>query len=171
MLRMHVFLIGMSGGGKTSLGRKAAANLNVRFVDTDQRVSEMMGMTVGEIYASLGEEFFRNAESSVLMELVGEPPCIVSTGGGLPTTRENIQLMQNHGVIIHVDRPLDQILSDIKLDRRPTLREGSHEDVIHEYNNHIGFYHACADYTLDNSFGFVLGVSNLTALIQSINQA
>ena len=168
MLSMHVFLVGMSGGGKTSLGRKAAANLNLRFVDTDQRVCEMMGMSVNEIYTALGEEFFRNAESGVLMELVGEPPCIISTGGGLPTTKENVQLMQNHGVIIHIDRPLDQILSDIRTDRRPTLKDGSHEDVIHEYNKHIGFYHACADYTLDNSHGFALGVSQLTQLIDNI---
>ena len=137
---MHVFLVGMSGGGKTTLGRKAAANLGVRFVDTDQRVCEMMGMNVSEIYARFGEDFYRNAESGVLIELAGEKPCIVSTGGGLPTVRENVQLMQNHGVIIHIDRPLDQILSDIKLDRRPTLRDGSHEDVIHEYNQHIGYY-------------------------------
>ncbi len=168
MLPMHVFLVGMSGGGKTSLGRKAAANLNLRFVDTDQRVSEMMGMTVNEIYAALGEDFFHNAETGVLMELIGEPPCVVSTGGGLPMVQENVQLMQNHGVIIHVDRPLDQILSDIKLDRRPTLKDGDHEDVIHEYNQHIGFYRACADYTLDNSHGFVLGVANLTRMIESL---
>lgn len=168
MLRMHVFLVGMSGGGKTTLGRKAAANLNLRFVDTDQRVSEMMGMTVNEIYAALGEDFFHNAETGVLMELIGEPPCVVSTGGGLPMVQENVQLMQNHGVIIHVDRPLDQILSDIKLDRRPTLKDGDHEDVIHEYNHHIGFYRACADYTLDNSHGFVLGVANLTRMIESL---
>ena len=50
MLRMHVFLIGMSGGGKTSLGRKAASILNLRFVDTAQLVSNMMGMSVNDIY-------------------------------------------------------------------------------------------------------------------------
>ncbi|MGI6687186.1 MAG: shikimate kinase [Christensenellales bacterium] len=168
MLPMHVFLVGMSGGGKTSLGRKAAANLNLRFVDTDQRVSEMMGMTVEEIYRSLGEDFFHNAETGVLMELIGEPPCIVSTGGGLPTVKENVQLMQNHGVIIHVDRPLDQILSDIKVDRRPTLKGGDREDVIHEFNNHIGFYRACADLTLDNSHGFAMGVTNLVQMIERL---
>jgi shikimate kinase len=164
MLNMHVFLVGMSGGGKTSLGRKAASNLNLRFVDTDQRVCEMMGMSVNEIYATLGEDFFHNAESGVLMELVG----IISTGGGLPTSRENVQLMQNHGVIIHIDRPLDQILSDIRMDRRPTFKDGTHEDVIHEYNNHIGFYHSCADYTLDNSHGFALGVNHLTQMIENL---
>ena len=169
MLPMHVFLIGMSGGGKTSLGRKAAANLNLNFVDTDQRVSEMLGLSVIDIYTTLGEDFFHNAEAGVLMQLVGEPPCVVSTGGSLPTSRENVKLMQNHGVIIHIDRPLDQILSDIKMDRRPTLRDGSREDVIHEYNQHIGFYHACADYTLDNSHGFVVGVNKLTELIQGLS--
>ena len=168
MLRMHVFLVGMSGGGKTSLGRKAAANLNLRFIDTDQRVTEMLGLSVNEIYATFGEDLFRNAESGVLIELAGEPPCIISTGGGLPTVRENVQLMQNHGVIIHIDRPLDQILSDIKMDRRPTLKDGSHEDVILEYNRHIGFYHACADYTLDNSYGYAVGVAKLTEMIQNL---
>lgn len=169
MLRMHVFLVGMSGGGKTTLGRKAAANLNLRFVDTDQRVSEMMGLSVNEIYATLGEEFFRNAESGVLMELTGDEPCIISTGGGLPTVHENVLLMQNHGVIIHIDRPLDQILSDIKIDRRPTLKDGSHEDVILEYNKHIGFYRACADYTLDNAYGYAVGAARLTAMIQNLD--
>ncbi len=168
MVSTHIFLVGMSGGGKTSLGRRLAANLNLRFVDTDQRVSEMLGMSVGDIYAKLGEAFFRNAEAGVLMELVGEPPCIVSTGGGLPTSRENVQLMQNHGIIIHVDRPLDQILSDIRVERRPSLANGSHEDVIAEYNQRIGFYRACADYTLDNAHGFVVGLANLTALVSGI---
>lgn len=168
MLKMHVFLVGMSGGGKTSLGRKAAANLNVRFVDTDQLVSELMGMSVNEIYASLGEDFFRNAETGVLMEVVSGLPCLVSTGGGLPTIRENVRIMQNHGVIIHIDRPLDQILSDIKIDRRPTLKDGSLEDVILEYKRQIGFYHACADYTLDNSAGYAAGILRLSKLIQDI---
>lgn len=168
VLGMHIFLVGMSGGGKTTLGRRAAANLNLRFVDTDQRVSDMMGMTVNQIYDSLGEDFFRNLESGVLIELALDAPCLVSTGGGLPTVRENVLLMQNHGVIIHINRPLDQILSDIKVDRRPTLKDGSHEDVIHEYNRHIGYYHACADYTLDNSSGYALGVARLTEMIQGL---
>lgn len=168
MLRMHVFLVGMSGGGKTSLGRKAASILNLRFVDTDQLVSDMMGMSVNGIYDTLGEDFFRNAETGVLMEVVSQEPCLVSTGGGLPTVKENVLIMQNHGVIIHIDRPLDQILSDIKVDRRPTLKDGSREDVILEYNKHIGFYHACADYTLDNSYGFVLGASRLAEMIEQV---
>lgn len=168
MIDMHIFLVGMAGAGKTSLGRRLATNLNLPFVDTDQRVSEIMGMSVIEIFQSFGEAFFRNAESGVLMELVGKPPCVVSTGGGLPTVQENVQLMQNLGIIVHVDRPLDQILSDIKMERRPTLVGGSHENVIDQYNERIGYYRACADYRLDNSHGFAVGLQTLTQMIESL---
>lgn len=168
MVNMHIFLVGMAGAGKTSLGRRLATNLNLPFIDTDQRVSEIMGMSVIEIFQSFGEAFFRNAESGVLMELVGKPPCVVSTGGGLPTVQENVQLMQNLGIIIHVDRPLDQILSDIKMERRPTLIGGSHENVIDQYNERIGYYRACADYRLDNSHGFAVGLQTLTQMIESL---
>ena len=71
MLPMHVFLVGMSASGKTSLGRRVASNLGLRFIDTDQRVEEMLGMSIGQIYASLGEDFYHNAETGVLIELVG----------------------------------------------------------------------------------------------------
>ena len=166
MINMHIFLVGMPGAGKTTLGRRVAQNLNMRFVDTDQRVSEMMGMSVNDIFASLGEPFFRNAETGALVELVGQPPCIVSTGGGICTMSENVTIMQNHGVIVHIDRPLDQILSDIKTDRRPGLSD--REDVIDLYNRRIGYYRAAADYRLDNSKGFVVGVKNLMEIIEHI---
>jgi len=168
MLTMHVFLVGMAGGGKTSLGKKLASNLKLPYVDTDVKVSEMMGMSEKEIYKNLGEAFFRSAETGVLMSLASEPPSIVSTGGGLPTIKENVMLMQNQGIIVHIDRPLDQILSDIKTDRRPHLENAGIDDVIDLYNRTIGYYKACADYTLDNSFGFALGAANLTRLVKSL---
>ena len=169
MLNMHIFLVGMAGAGKTSLGRRLAQNMNLRFVDTDQRVSEMMGgMTVNEIFAAFGEPFFRNAETGALIELVGQPPCIVSTGGELCTFSENVTIMKNHGVIIHIDRPLDQIISDIKMDRRPTLRGGTHEDVIVQYSARIGYYRSAADYRLDNSHGYQYGLYALSELVAHI---
>ena len=169
MVHMHIFLVGMAGAGKTSLGRRLAQNLNWRFVDTDQRVCEMLGMSsVNEIFQTLGEPFFRNAETGALIELVGQPPCIVSTGGELCTFNENVTIMKNHGIIIHIDRPLDQIISDIKTDRRPLLAGGTHEDVIDQYNRCIGHYRAAADYRLDNSKGMVVGLKALTELVESI---
>ncbi len=165
VLQFHIFLVGMPGAGKTSLGRKLAQNLNIRFVDTDQRVCEMLGLpTVSAVYAALGEEIFRNAETGALIELAGREPCIVSTGGGICCDTVNVTIMKNHGVIIHVDRPLDQILSE----RRDGLPGSGHEDVIMEYNQRIGFYKAAADYRLDNSKGMALGLKNLTELVDSV---
>ena len=169
MIQMHIFLVGMAGAGKTSLGRRLAQNMNWHFVDTDQRVCEMLGMqSVNEVFASLGEPLFRAAETAALVELVGQRPCVVSTGGELCTFNENVTIMKNHGVIIHIDRPLDQIISDIKVDRRPLLAGGTHEDVIEQYNRCIGHYRAAADYRLDNSKGMVVGLKALTELVESI---
>ena len=169
MIQMHIFLVGMAGAGKTSLGRRLAQNMNWRFVDTDQRVCEMLGMqSVNEVFASLAEPLSRAAETAALVELVGQPPCVVSTGGELCMFNENVTIMKNHGVIIHIDRPLDQIMSDIKVDRRPLLAGGTHEDVIDQYNRCIGHYRAAADYRLDNSKGMVVGLKALTELVEGI---
>ena len=169
MIQMHIFLVGMAGAGKTSLGRRLAQNMNWRFVDTDQRVCEMLGaQSVNDVFATLGEPLFRAAETAALVELVGQPPCVVSTGGERCTFNENVTIMKNHGVIIHIDRPLDQIMSDIKVDRRPLLAGGTHEDVIDQYNRCIGHYRAAADYRLDNSKGMVVGLKALTELVEGI---
>ncbi len=169
MLKLHIFIVGMAGAGKTSLGRKLAQNMNLRFVDTDQRVCEMMGLSsVSTVYAVLGEDLFRNAETGVLMEMAGQDPCIVSTGSGICNDAMNVTLMKNHGIIVFVDRPLDQILSDIKTDRRPGLAGGDHKDIINEYSREIGYYRAAADFRLDNSKGFVTGLKNLTDIVDKV---
>ncbi len=171
MLKVHIFIVGMAGAGKTSLGRKLAQNMDLPFVDTDLRVCEMLGLpSVSSVYSVLGEEIFRNAETGVLMELAGQDPCIVSTGSGICNDPINVTLMKNHGMIVFVDRPLDQILSDIKTDRRPTLAGGDHKDIIDEYNREIGYYRAAADFRLDNSKGFVTGLKNLTDIVDRIVQ-
>ncbi len=171
MLQDHIFLVGMAGCGKTSLGQRLAQAMGRPFVDTDQRISEILSMSVNDIYATLGEDFFRIAETAVLAELAGVAPCVVSTGEGTVLVKENIALMKNHGTIIFIDRPLDQILSDIKMDRRPTLRGGTHEDVIEQYGARIGYYRSAADYRLDNSHGYQIGVSALNTLVARIGES
>ena len=167
-VREHIFLVGMAGCGKSTLGLRLAQALGLPFVDTDQRVSEIMGMTVNDIYTALGEEFFRNAETAVLAEMASVQPCVISTGEGTVLTEENITIMKNHGIILFIDRPLDQILSDIKMDRRPTLRGGTHEDVISQYSARIGYYRSAADYRLDNSHGYQYGISGLIDLVSAV---
>ncbi|HHX21675.1 MAG TPA: shikimate kinase [Clostridiales bacterium] len=168
MLPMHIFLVGMTGGGKSTLGRKLAANLGIRFVDTDQRVCEMMGLSEADIIKQFGEEFYQNAETGVLMGLSAEPPSIVATGGRMPMLKENVKLMQNQGIIIHVEKPLDQLLAEALVRQQGGEDELSHDEIVAQYNRRIGYYRACADHTLDNAHGPVQGLSALTEMVEEL---
>jgi len=166
MMDHHIFIIGMPGSGKSSLGRKAAANLRVNYVDMDRRISELLGGTTAEIFARWGEQAFRNAETNLLIELTREAPCLVSTGGGTVLREENRAIMRASGEILLVDRPLEQILSDIKLDRRPLLKEKGLGEVERLYRERIGIYREAADMVLDNRNGYFAGVTGMEKLIR-----
>jgi shikimate kinase len=134
-------------------------------VDIQVRVSIMMGMPVEDIYQRLGESFYQNAETGALMELVGETPSVISTGSEMPMVKENVQLMQNHGIIIYVERPLDQLLAE----RAAEIGTGSGRDeLIQKYNQSVGFYRACADYVVENDRGIAVGIQKMIALVHRI---
>ena len=146
MLNRHVYIIGMPGSGKSSLGRRVASNLGLPFIDTDQRIEQSVGCSTSDIFAHYGEQAFRNAETNMLIELSREQGSIVSTGGGLVLRDVNREIMRNTGVIVLLDRPLEEIMGDIKLNRRPLL----------------------ADATLDNSHGYQAGMYGLQKLIMTM---
>ena len=168
MLERHIFLIGMPGSGKSSLGRRVANQLRLPYTDTDQRITAAVGCSVNEIFAHYGEQAFRAAETNMLIQLTREQPGIVSTGGGAVMRDVNRAIMRNHGVIILIDRPLADILSDIKLDRRPMLAEKGLPEVERLYHERIDAYRAAADAVLDNGHGYHAGVAGLEKLIYTM---
>lgn len=168
MLERHIFIIGMPGSGKSSLGRKVANNLRLTYIDTDQRISEGVGCTIPEIFERYGEQAFRNAETNTLIQLTREPPAIISTGGGMVMREVNRNIMRNHGVILLIDRPLEDIMSDIKLDRRPMLARKGLSEVERLYHERIDVYRAAADAVLDNSHGYYAGVAGMEKLLRSM---
>ncbi len=163
MIAGHVFLVGMEGSGKSTLGSRLAAEMSLPFVDTDQQIAKMFGVPSADTVKSLGEELYHNAETGVLMTLTGAPPAIVVTGADLPLYKENVQLMQNHGVIVHIERPLDQLLAEQKVSG-----EADCAAFLQQFNQRIGYYRACADYTLQNDHGLQYGMQALHALVISI---
>ena len=169
MMTRHVFLIGMPGCGKSSLGRRVANNLRLPYVDMDARIVQTAGCaSVAELFERYGEAAFRNAETNMLIQLTREEPSIVSTGGGTVLRENNRRIMRNHGIILLIDRPLEQILSDIKLDRRPLLAQKGLGEVERLYRERIEIYRSVADVVLDNGNGYYAGMTGMERILRSL---
>ena len=104
-LKRHIFLIGMPGSGKTTLGH-ALSRCGYDFVDLDEYIEAGQGMTVAALVAAAGMPAFRRMETDALRQLVAGSPCIIACGGGTPCQDGNIELMRRAGtcVLLHCDR-------------------------------------------------------------------
>ena len=162
----HIFLIGMQGCGKSSLGKRVARETGLSFADTDAMVAGSAGGTVNDFFARYGEETFRRAETGALVKLTRMSPMMISTGGGTVMNPVNRHIMRSWGTIVLIDRPLEEILTDIKLDRRPTLREGGLSEVERVYRERIPVYRQLADITLRNDQGYHMAVYTLCRLVR-----
>ena len=165
-MNRHLFLIGMQGCGKSSLGKRAAREAGVPFADTDAVVAQSAKCTVNEFFEKYGEETFRRAETAALAELTYARPMVISTGGGTVMNPVNRMIMRSWGAIVLIDRPLEEILGDIKLDRRPTLRDGGLAEVERIYHERMPVYRDLAYITLKNDQGYHMAVYTLVRLIR-----
>lgn len=117
---MLVFLIGFMGCGKSRMGRKLSAKMNLHLEDMDKVIEEKVGMTVPEFFEKNGEEAFRKLENEYLKNLDPNQDLIVSTGGGVPCFFDNMDIMKEKGVTIFLNSPIEKILERVK--RRPEKR-------------------------------------------------
>jgi shikimate kinase len=122
--RRSIVLIGMMGGGKSSVGRRLATRLNLPFADADIEIEKAAGMSIAEIFARHGEAYFRGGEARVIARLLDGGPQVLATGGGAfmnPDTRNTIKA---RGVSIWLKAELDILLRRINKRRneRPLLQ-------------------------------------------------
>lgn len=166
MFDRHLFIIGMPGSGKSSLGRRVAKEVGLPFADTDKLIEETSGLSVKDFFAQYGEEAFRQAETNVLLYLTRMPPTVVSTGGGTVLRPVNREIMRNAGTLLLIDRPLESILEDIRLDKRPLLEEKGLPEVERMYEERMPLYRSLADYTLHNDKSYFSGLNALIHLLR-----
>ena len=112
-----IVLIGFMGTGKSSVGRRLGLHLGWPCHDTDEMIAASFGMAIERIFAELGEESFRNAESAVLRELQPLQPSIIVTGGGAVLRPENLRRLQELGTVVCLTADL-ATLGD-RLEREP----------------------------------------------------
>jgi shikimate kinase len=124
-MNKKIFLIGLPGSGKTTLGKQLAAVLKLQFVDLDRAIEKSAGMTVEEIFKASGEKGFRQLEAD---ELTTQCDCVdsfvMATGGGAPCFHDNLSLMKKEGLVIFLDVPPKTISERIssKNGNRPLLK-------------------------------------------------
>ncbi len=129
---MRIYLIGYMGCGKSTLGRRLAAEMDLQVIDMDTYIEERNYKTIPQIFEEEGEEIFRKKEQKALHELTEFTDVVIATGGGAPCFFDNMEVMNKTGVTIFMD--IDpSILADRLLKsktERPLIKGKSKEELI-----------------------------------------
>ncbi len=144
---INVFLIGMMGSGKTTVGKILAQQLEYRFFDTDVLIERVAGKTINEIFACEceGEEYFRELETQVLGQLSAYTRSTISTGGGIVLQQKNWSYL-HYGLIVWLDAPPDLLLERLAEDTtRPLLQDPDRYQKIASILEHRRSLYAQAD--------------------------
>jgi shikimate kinase len=116
-------LVGMMGAGKSSIGRRLAARLDLQFVDADAEIEKAAGMSIPDIFATRGEAEFRAGEARVIARLLDGAPQVLATGGGAYMNADTRAAIAARGVSIWLKAELDVLMRRIKRRQdRPLLR-------------------------------------------------
>ena len=129
--RRAVVLVGMMGAGKTSIGRRLAARLDLPFVNADQEIEAAANATISEIFARHGEGYFRDGERRVIQRLLDGEPKILATGGGAFMSAETRAAIAAAGVAVWLQADLDVLLARVRRrSDRPLLQNGDAEETM-----------------------------------------
>jgi len=109
-----IVLVGMMGAGKSTIGRRLAARLNLPFVDADSEIEAAAGMTIPEIFELHGEPHFRDGEARVIARLLEAGPAVLATGGGSFMREETRRRVAEKAVSIWLKADPDIILRRVK---------------------------------------------------------
>ena len=131
MQKSNVYLVGLMGSGKTSIGKILAKRMGMNFIDLDDEIVKDQQCSISEIFDRFGEEKFRHLENRKLLSTLEIDNCVISTGGGIIMDQDNIKIMVENGSIIHLDIDLETQLLRIKNKKnRPLLRDKDDERKI-----------------------------------------
>lgn len=109
----HIFFIGFLGAGKSTVARNLGQMFNRRHLDTDRMVVHRQNKSVAELFATVGEQGYRQFETRALEELKHEKSCLISCGGGIVEWAPSMELIHSMGTVVFLDIDLDGALSHI----------------------------------------------------------
>lgn len=146
MVTKPIFLIGMMGSGKSTIGKALAEVSRCPFYDTDELIMHREGKSIRQIFEQGGERYFRALEQDVLAKLPNSP-CVVACGGGMPCFEGNMLLLKQKGWVVYLEVAVDLLYERIKQDtNRPLLKDWTSFQSL--FQQRVGVYKS-ADLTID----------------------
>lgn len=123
MLKQNIFLIGPMGAGKTTIGKRLAKLVGLRFVDSDHEIEARTGVDIPYIFEKEGEEGFRRREREIIAALTAESGLVLATGGGVVLDPDNRRDLASRGLVVYLHTTVDQQLDRTKRsNKRPLLQ-------------------------------------------------
>lgn len=128
-----IVLVGLMGSGKSTIGRRLAQRLGMRFADADDEIERAAGMTISEIFARFGEAHFRDGERRVIARLLTGKPLVLATGGGAFMNEETRALIKDGSLSIWLDADIATLVERVgRRSHRPLLKDRDPGEVLRE---------------------------------------
>ena len=157
---MRIYLIGMPGSGKSTLGKRLSEELNYEYIDMDNYIEKKACMFIDEIFSRYGEEYFRELEKNTLKDFLSLDNVVIATGGGVIKNKNNKELMDGKCIYLYVKPEiLEKRLNESSI-VRPLLLEKS---VYTLYEERKDLYEYFQDIKVDNE--------NIDVALKSIKEA
>jgi shikimate kinase len=147
----NIFLIGLMGAGKSTVGRVLARKLNSRFVDSDHALEERCGVKIPTIFEMEGEAGFRKREAQIIEELTQEKGLILATGGGSVLLPENRRALSERGIVVYLHaNPIELWHRTKGGEGRPLLQNGDPKAILENlYALRDPLYREIADHIIE----------------------
>ena len=121
----NIVLVGFMGTGKTSIAKKIAEKLDREFIEMDSLIEEREQMSINEIFKIKGESYFRSIENAIVKELTKKNNLVISTGGGIVLNPDNIDSLEQNGLLICLDADPEEIYRRVSREQHRPLLEVS----------------------------------------------
>jgi shikimate kinase len=122
---VNLFLVGLMGAGKTTIGRQLARRLKLTFIDSDHEIETRTGANIPWIFDIEGEKGFRKRERDVIDELTQQDGVVLATGGGAVLDKRNRNHLSERGIVVYLHTSIEQLVKRTAKDRnRPLLQTG-----------------------------------------------
>jgi shikimate kinase len=155
ILSTKIFLIGMPGSGKSTLGKELAIVLNSRFIDLDEEIENLEKRTIAQIFSNEDEEYFRKVENNCLLKINdSKESFVMATGGGTPCYYDAIETMLENGTVIFINVPVEELikrLNNTELKNRPKLNTTPLDTTVNETYESRKYIYKKATITISGS--------------------